>query len=254
MRRPAAVWQLFTNFAGMIPKIIHLCWFSSDPYPVEIKICLDSWRRVLPDYEIKLWDMAAARAIGIPFVNEALDERRWAFAGDVVRFYAVWKYGGVYMDSDIFLYRRFDEFMPGPGEGFATFHEKIYPGHENFGLQAAFFMGEKGNEFCREMVDYYSSRHYIKPDGSRDDTISPFTMRAIADSRGYRPDDTEQHLEGLVVWPTHFLAPRKRYKVDKDTIGQHRVYGSWRQRKLGRRVEIKLKHWFTTVRYAIIGR
>ena len=92
----------FTNFAGMIPKIIHLCWFSSDPYPVEIKICLDSWRRVLPDYEIKLWDMAAARAIGIPFVNEALDERRWAFAGDVVRFYAVWKYGGVYMDSDIF--------------------------------------------------------------------------------------------------------------------------------------------------------
>ena len=150
----------FTNFAGMIPKIIHLCWFSSDPYPVEIKICLDSWRRVLPDYEIKLWDMAAARAIGIPFVNEALDERRWAFAGDVVRFYAVWKYGGVYMDSDIFLYRRFDEFMPGPGEGFATFHEKIYPEHENFGLQAAFFIGEKGNEFCREMVERYPELHF----------------------------------------------------------------------------------------------
>ena len=29
----------------MVPKIIHLCWFSNDPFPVEIKICLESWKR-----------------------------------------------------------------------------------------------------------------------------------------------------------------------------------------------------------------
>lgn len=235
----------------MIPKIIHLCWFSNDPYPVEIKVCLDSWKRVLPDYEIKLWGMKEARAIGMPFVNEALDARRWAFAGDVVRFYAVWAYGGVYMDSDIFLYRRFDEFLPKEGEGFSTFHEKIYSAHENFGLQAAFFMGEKGNAFCKEMVDYYAQRHYLKPDGSFDNTISPFTMRAKADARGYVPDDKEQHHEGLTVYPTRFLAPRKKYRITRDTVGQHRVYGSWRKRKLGRRLEIKIKHYIAVVKYAL---
>lgn len=26
----------------MIPKIIHLCWFSEESFPVEIKICLAS--------------------------------------------------------------------------------------------------------------------------------------------------------------------------------------------------------------------
>lgn len=238
----------------MIPKIIHLCWFSNDPYPVEIKVCLDSWKRVLPDYEIKLWGMKEARAIGMPFVNEALDARRWAFAGDVVRFYAVWAYGGVYMDSDIFLYRRIDEFLPKEGEGFSTFHEKIYPAHENFGLQAAFFMGEKGNAFCKEMVDYYAQRHYLKPDGSFDNTISPFTMRAKADARGYVPDDKEQHHEGLTVYPTRFLAPRKKYRITRDTVGQHRVYGSWRKRKLGRRLEIKIKHYIAVVKYALFKR
>lgn len=238
----------------MIPKIIHLCWFSNDPYPVEIKVCLDSWKRVLPDYEIKLWGMKEAHAIGMPFVNEALDARRWAFAGDVVRFYAVWAYGGVYMDSDIFLYRRFDEFLPKEGEGFSTFHEKIYPAHENFGLQAAFFMGEKGNAFCKEMVDYYAQRHYLKPDGSFDNTISPFTMRAKADARGYVPDDKEQHHEGLTVYPTRFLAPRKKYRITRDTVGQHRVYGSWRKRKLGRRLEIKIKHYIAVVKYALFKR
>ena len=238
----------------MITKIIHLCWFSNDPYPVEIKVCLDSWKRVLPDYEIKLWGMKKAREIGLPFINEALNARRWAFAGDVVRFYAVWKYGGVYMDSDIFLYRRFDEFLPKDGEGFSTFHEKIYPEHENFGLQAAFFMGEKGNEFCKEMVDYYAERHYINPDGSQCNVISPFTMRAKADVRGYVPDDKEQHHVGLTVYPTHFLAPRKRYKITKETVGQHRVYGSWRKRKFGRRIEITVKHWLAVVKYALFRR
>jgi len=48
----------------MVPKIIHLCWFSNDPFPVEIKICLESWKRVLPDYTIRRWTYEDARAIG----------------------------------------------------------------------------------------------------------------------------------------------------------------------------------------------
>ena len=27
----------------MIPKIIHLCWLSGDPYPAEIQKCLDGY-------------------------------------------------------------------------------------------------------------------------------------------------------------------------------------------------------------------
>ena len=38
----------------MIPKVIHLCWFSNDPYPVEIKVCLDTWKCLMPDYVVKV--------------------------------------------------------------------------------------------------------------------------------------------------------------------------------------------------------
>lgn len=54
----------------MIPKIIHLCWFSDDPYPVEIKVCLDTWKHFLTDYKIKLWGYAEAKAIGCAFIDE----------------------------------------------------------------------------------------------------------------------------------------------------------------------------------------
>ena len=40
----------------MIPKIIHLCWLSGDPYPAEIQKCLDTWKKYLPDYEVWVWD------------------------------------------------------------------------------------------------------------------------------------------------------------------------------------------------------
>lgn len=226
----------------MIPKIIHLCWFSNDSYPVEIKVCLDTWKRLLPDYKVRVWNYDDAKAINIPYLNEALELRRWAFAADVVRFYAVYTEGGVYMDSDIFLYKRFDKFIPDEGDIFVTFNDGIpdnyVVGKETFGLQAAFFIGTKGSSFCKEMLDYYKSKHYKKEDGTNDDTISPHIMRKLAYKYGYVNEEKLQKLGVLTVYPTYFLAPCKRYKVTDDTFGMHCIYGSWRKRKLGRRIEL----------------
>ena len=230
----------------MTPKLIHLCWFSNDPYPVEIKVCLDTWKRLMPDYVVKVWDYAAAKSIGCAFIDEALEARKWAFAADVVRFYAVYKEGGIYMDSDIYLHRRFDEILP--EDGFATFNEKD---KEEFGLQAAFFMGTAGNAFCQKMFEYYQNRHFKNPDGSFNDTISPYTMSAVAKSFGWQMKDEKQVMPDLTVYPTHLVAPNNHYPVDSDTIGVHRVAGSWRKRKLGRFLEIKIKHLWHVVKYAL---
>ena len=51
-----------------IPKVIHLCWFSGDEYPDIIKKCIDSWRRVLPDFEIKIWTKEMALETNILYV------------------------------------------------------------------------------------------------------------------------------------------------------------------------------------------
>ena len=235
----------------MIPKIIHLCWFSNDPFPVEIKICLDSWKRVLPDYEVRRWTYEDAKAIGCRFIDEALAARKWAFAADVVRFYAVYKEGGVYMDSDILMKKRFDRFIP--EHGFATFHEHI---GQQLQLQAAFLMGEKGNAYCKAVFDYYNQRPFLKPDGTYDLTISPVVMLDMAYARGYKPEDTEQHLEdGVVIYPGYYLTPCNRGVDDHpDAFALHTIYGSWRTRKLGRRIELYVKHLFKVCRYLLFRR
>lgn len=237
----------------MIPKKIHLCWFSGGNFPVEIKICLESWAKILPDYEIRLWNARDARAIGCQYIDEALDAKKWAFAADAVRFYAVWKEGGIYMDSDVMLTKRFDRYIP--ERGFATVHEHI---GDILQLQAAFFIGEKDNAFCREMFAYYDERPFIKRDGSYDETISPVVMKETAKRLGWKEEDRLQLLDNnTVVYPGHLVTPRNHgIEHHPDAFAWHRIYGSWRKRKFGRRLELRIKHILAAWRYNLthIGR
>ena len=34
----------------MIPKIIHYCWFGKKPLPKQAVSCIDSWKKILPEY------------------------------------------------------------------------------------------------------------------------------------------------------------------------------------------------------------
>ena len=95
----------------MIPKKIHYCWLSGDPLPRKIRKCMDTWRRVMPDYELKLWDTNNFDVTSVPFVHEAFRERKWAFAADYIRMHALYTEGGVYLDSDVKVLKRFDDLL-----------------------------------------------------------------------------------------------------------------------------------------------
>ena len=238
----------------MKPKKIHLCWFGGGSYPLDIKMCLHTWRRFMPDYEIRLWDYDAAKSIGIKFIDDALEAKKWAFAADAVRFYAVWKEGGVYMDSDIFLYRRFDDVMS--LNKFVTVNERIRPNDEKFGLQAAFFLGEAGNEFCKKMVEMYRNLDFAETlalmhDNEKSQTvISPYRMLSVAYEFGYEMKDEVQQLGDVTILPTEYLLPNmNKWRRTECSIGVHRADGSWRNRKLGRRIEKALKRYAEITKY-----
>ena len=95
----------------MIPKIIHYCWLSGEPYPEKIRKCIASWKEILPDYTIKLWDMNSFDVNSIDFVREAVSVRKWAFAADYIRLYALYTEGGIYLDSDVLVRKSFNPFL-----------------------------------------------------------------------------------------------------------------------------------------------
>lgn len=247
----------------MIPKIIHLCWFSGDKYPDDIQYCLDSWKKVLPDFQVKVWTKEMALATGIDFVKEAISVRMWAFAADVMRLYAVYHDGGVYMDSDIYVQKRFDEFL----DQRCAFFQEYYPsivrpdeldeyGHrlssvkfvQGAGIQAALFMSEPGNTFIKDLLEDYTQKHFILKDGTFYKTLIAPSIYAIkAEQYGYKYLDVEQHLgKDIIIYPSLYVGsmiPERR----NINFAIHCASHSWfydylkqKQRKEPRLIQVKV--------------
>ncbi len=94
----------------MIPKKIHYCWFGPAPLPKLAKRCIASWRELMPDYEICLWNEQNS-PMDHPFVREAYAAKKYAFVADYVRFWALYSYGGIYLDTDMYAVRNFDSLL-----------------------------------------------------------------------------------------------------------------------------------------------
>ena len=73
--------------------------------------CIESWRKYLPEYELRLWNEDSFDLDMYPYAREAYDNRKFAFVTDVVRLWALEKFGGVYMDTDVEVLKSFEPLM-----------------------------------------------------------------------------------------------------------------------------------------------
>lgn len=151
----------------MIPKIIHYCWLSGDPYPEKIRKCMESWEKIIPDYKFILWDWNKCKEekILIPWVKEAFENKKYAFASDYIRLYAIYKYGGIYLDTDIEVIKPFDSLL----------HLPYFIGREAKGdrVEIAAFGAEKNTEWIKICMEYYVNRNFLKKDGELDMRVMP---------------------------------------------------------------------------------
>ena len=155
----------------MIPKIIHYCWISGDPFPEKIQKCIDSWKKILPDYEIVVWDYDKVHKLNVQWCEEAIKVKKYAFVADYVRFYALYNYGGIYLDSDVEVLKSFDELLK----------LKYFIGQENscYEWEAAIIGAEKGTEWIGRCLEYYKNRHFINIFGELQTHVLPYIINTI---------------------------------------------------------------------------
>lgn len=157
----------------MIPKIIHYCWLSNDPVPKDLQKYMELWEKFLPDYEFKKWDFTVFDKASSRWVADAFDNKKYAFAADYIRLFAVYNYGGIYLDMDIEVVRKFDPLLDQP-RMFATEDPK-----DPLTIEAGCFGAEAGDEFIGKCLEYYHDRPFIKQDGSFDTIPLPQIMKKI---------------------------------------------------------------------------
>jgi mannosyltransferase OCH1-like enzyme len=222
----------------MIPKVIHYCWFGHNPLPEFARKCIDSWKRYLPDYEIRRWDEDNFDVYSIPYTKEAYRLKKYAFVSDYARFLILYKQGGLYFDTDVEVIRSMDDIIArGNFMGFEMDPDgKNTPGRyaPRYCFDVALGLGfgiEKEHPFMQKMMDYYANMEFngavLNPWFK---TIVAYTTEELM-REGLENVAGIQQVGDITIYPREYFAPINvisgRLHITPNTRTIHHYMGSW---------------------------
>ena len=201
----------------MIPKKIHYIWFGKGEKNDRVKHCIESWKKYLPDYEIIEWNEDNFDINYNDFTRQAYENKKWAYVADVARLYILYNEGGIYMDTDVEVYKPLDEFLN--HEGFIGFEDIHY-------LSTATIGAEKGNPVIKYLLDFYNCIDFklydVWTDYIKYQETSPCIVSNLFQLLGLdRDNNVEQHIKHFKIYPrSYFFTKDEGYTY-------HSFNGSW---------------------------
>lgn len=224
----------------MIPKVIHYCWFGRNPLPESALKCIESWKKYLPDYEIKEWNEDNFDVNIIPYTAEAYKLKKYAFVSDYARFWILYKYGGLYFDTDVEVIKPMDDIIArGP---FMGCENNAQPGAtpKNIGLNSGLGLGvnpglglgvHPGLELYGEILDLYKTLHFLNPNGTYNKkTVVNYTTETLC-NHGLINSNKIQECLGVYIYPKEYFCPKdfttNKLKLTDKSVCIHHFEGSW---------------------------
>lgn len=209
-----------------IPKIIHYCWFGGKPLPKSVRRCITSWKKFYPGYEIREWNESNFDVNMLPYTREASERGKWAFVSDYARFWILYRYGGVYFDTDVEVIRSMEDVISrGPFMGIEQDADSVAvaPG---LGLGA-----EPGMFLYKMLLEYYSSLHFVDEDGiPLPGTVVRHTTEVL-NRYGFVAEDRLQYVAGVWVYPNEWFNPMDdatgRLNITENTRSIHLYAKTW---------------------------
>lgn len=210
----------------MIPKRIYYCWFGKKTLPKQAKKCINSWKKNLKDYEIFEINEDNFDVTKCIYTKEAYENKKYAFVTDYVRLYALYNYGGIYMDTDVEVIRNLDEFLK--HDAFSGFEDEKY-------VPTGIMASKKKNQIIKELLDYYNDRHFVLDDGSLDLKTNTEIITEFFEKKGLIKNNKKQIIDGFALYPNDYFCPvnHDTHKLEKtnNTYTIHWFSGSWIPKK-----------------------
>ncbi|WP_229931341.1 glycosyltransferase family 32 protein [Limosilactobacillus fermentum] len=147
------------TFSKMIPKKIHYIWFGGSK-PSSLLAAIDTWKKRAPEYSIVEWNEKNLPYFKNDFYREALKNNDYAFASDYARLKVLYRYGGIYMDTDMYLLADPSTILKNKELVFGIHNSDVI-------FSAGFIAAVSKQEFIKKAVDVYNDLPYemghVKP-------------------------------------------------------------------------------------------
>jgi hypothetical protein len=192
---------------------------------------MKSWKK-LKGYEFVHWNLERFPLSKSIWVKEAFEAKKYAFAADYIRLYALYHYGGIYLDSDVEVLKSFDQFL--------ELREMVGREQKKSDLIEMAALGvEPHAPWIKLCLDYYEGRHFIKENGEYDMLAIPFVVERILQEHGYILRDVKNWEEAKTVkgekeiafFPKDFFSPMSNFdgfvQTSPNTCCIHHFTNSW---------------------------
>lgn len=226
---------------GKIPKIIHCCWFGENKMTNREQQCIETWKKVFPEYKIIIWNEKNFDIEQCIFAKQAYDQKQYAFVSDYARVKVLYEFGGIYLDTDVQVLKKFPE--TSAPNGFMGFERRAF-------LGTAVLASVSKNEDIRELLAYYERHEFIQQNGSFDNIANVSILTDIMKKKGLLLGGQRQMVAGFEIFNREVFYPKKisetEFQVTEETTAIHMCVNSWLSERERRRGNNKI--WIEIIR------
>lgn len=227
--------------SSFIPKRIFYVWLGSSK-PADVLQSVYQWKQMLPDYEIVELNETSAQYFDFAdelknnlWFKTVYEKKMWAYAADYIRCKALYEHGGIYLDTDISVVKKFDDILSLP-----AFIGKQSSDSVNLAVIGC----QKHNQFIKEILDFYNEDIWTHPVYSIPD-IATYLLEHKHQQKFAKKDDVI-NLSDLTIFPESWFYPYAYHSnysdecVTPDTYTIHWWKESWCKAEIS--AWLKAKH------------
>lgn len=224
-----------------IPKIIHYCWFGKGKKNKLIQNCIESWKKYMPDYEVKEWNEENFDVNSNEYVKEAYNMKKYAFVSDYVRLKALHEFGGIYFDTDIEVLKNFDTILT---------NKDIYCFEMPDQIMTGVMISQKKSGIIFEYLKHYDKLKFKNEDGTPNLIPNTKFFTSLLISKGLVLNNKRQIIENNIeIFPNEYFCAYDmqncRFEITKNTYTVHHYTGSWNDGK--KKVRKNIKRFFSKI-------
>lgn len=207
-----------------ICKKIHYCWFGGKELPEMSVKCIESWKKHLCEFQIVKWDETNFDINSNVFVKQAYEQKKYAFVSDYVRMYALYNYGGIYLDTDVEVLKDFSDKLENKNMVLG-FEDETF-------VMTGFIYSTVNNKLIRDIIDGYDKMKFVEDNGKINCKPNTIYFTNILKENGLSVTNRLQEFaDQYVIYPNDvfcaFNIDCQKYILSENTVAIHHCNGSW---------------------------